>query len=119
MAYLDSYQIFKKELGMNFPETFSVTERIDLLERWIIVTSYIYYELDDCVISDHTYNRNTQMLLDYIRTNPEAFERSRYYEYFKDFQSGTGYDLYYKLSDEMKEKVEWEALYVLNMREKR
>ena len=34
--------------------------------------------------------------------NPEAFKKSRYYRYFDNFESGTGFDLTYRLSKNKK-----------------
>lgn len=78
---------------MIFKEHFTPQDRIELLERWIMVQSYIYYELDQNIVSDHTYNMNSQQLMSLINEYPEEFERSRYYSFFYDFDGSTGYHL--------------------------
>lgn len=78
---------------MKFKEHFTPQDRIELLERWIMVQSYIYYELDQNIVSDHTYNMNSQQLVGLMNAYPEEYERSRYYSFFYDFDGSTGYHL--------------------------
>jgi len=74
--------------------------RIELLERWILVHSIIYYILNTNIISDKRYDRNSRQLLVLIAKDPEAFEKSRWYYVMKDFDGNTGFDLYFRLSIE-------------------
>ena len=79
---------------MNFTsKPFTDLQKIQLLQRSILVTSYVYYELNDNIQSDRTYEMNTQQLLALKKSNPEAWKKSRYYKYFDNFESGTGFDL--------------------------
>lgn len=78
---------------MNFSKPFSDKEKIQLLQRSILVNSYAYYELNENILSDYQYDANTRMLLSLKESNPEAFKKSRYYRYFDNFESGTGFDL--------------------------
>lgn len=78
---------------MTFSQPFTDKEKIQLLERSILVNSYAYYELDEPILSDYQYDMNTRQLLELKRSNPEAFKKSRYYRYFDNFESGTGFDL--------------------------
>ena len=88
---------------MNFTsKPFTDLQKIQLLQRSILVTSYVYYELNDNIQSDRTYEMNTQQLLALKRSNPEAWKKSRYYKYFDNFESGTGYDLIYRIMDNKK-----------------
>lgn len=72
---------------------FTIQDKIELLERSILVHSYIYYELNENVLADYKYDRNTRQLLSLKREYPDIFKKSRYFEYFTDFESGTGFDL--------------------------
>lgn len=72
---------------------FTVQEKIELLERSILVHSYIYYELNENVLADYKYDHNTRQLLALKRDYPDVFKKSRYYRYFDNFESGTGFDL--------------------------
>lgn len=78
---------------MNFSKPFTDKEKIQLLQRSILVNSYAYYELDETILSDYQYDMNTRQLLELKKSSPEAYRKSRYYKYFDDFESGTGFDL--------------------------
>jgi NAD-dependent DNA ligase len=78
---------------MTFSKPFTDLEKIQLLQRSILVNSYAYYELDESIISDFQYDANTRQLLELKESNPEAYKKSRYYRYFDNFESGTGFDL--------------------------
>ena len=79
---------------MNFSSRpFTDKEKIQLLQRSILVNSYAYYELNENILSDYQYDMNTRQLLELRKANPEAYRKSRYFKYFNDFESGTGFDL--------------------------
>lgn len=79
---------------MNFSsKPFTDKEKIQLLQRSILVNSYAYYELNENILSDYQYDMNTRQLLELKKSNPEAYQKSRYRKYFNDFESGTGFDL--------------------------
>ena len=78
---------------MIFTETFTDKEKIQLLQRSILVNSYAYYELNENILSDFQYDANTRQLLKLKGSAPEAYRKSRYYRYFDNFESGTGFDL--------------------------
>lgn len=78
---------------MIFSKSFTDKEKIELLQRSILVNSYCYYELDRPLLHDFQYDANTRQLLELKRAAPEDYKKSRYYKYFNNFESGTGYDL--------------------------
>lgn len=78
---------------MTFSETFTDKEKIQLLQRSILVNSYAYYELNENILTDYQYDANTRQLLELKGSAPEAYRKSRYYRYFDSFESGTGFDL--------------------------
>mgnify|MGYP002517622545 CR=1 FL=1 len=78
---------------MNFSKPFTDKEKIQLLQRSILVNSYAYYELNENILADYQYDRNTRQLLELKEANPEAYRKSRYARYFDNFESGTGFDL--------------------------
>ena len=78
---------------MTFSQPFTDKEKIELLQRSILVCSYAYYELDNPTLPDFQYDMNTRQLLDLKQSNPEAYNKSRYRRYFDNFESGTGFDL--------------------------
>jgi NAD-dependent DNA ligase len=75
------------EMYMKFNKPFNPTEKIQLLQRSILVNSFAYYELNDNILSDHQYDANARQLAELKKEYPEEFERSRYYKYFHDYCS--------------------------------
>ena len=78
---------------MKFKDHFTDKEKIQLLQRSILVNSYAYYELNENILTDYQYDKNTRQLLALKESNPEAYRKSRYNRYFDNFESGTGFDL--------------------------
>ena len=78
---------------MIFSKQFTDKEKIQLLQRSILVNSYAYYELNENILSDYQYDSNTRQLLELKKSAPDAWKKSRYYRYFENFESGTGFDL--------------------------
>lgn len=80
---------------MTFKPHWDAKTRIELLERWILVQSYAYYELDDNIASDFDYDANVKQLFELISNNPDDHYSSRYYLYFDKFEPGctSGFEL--------------------------
>lgn len=83
---------------MIFADRFTVQEKIELLQRSILVNSYAYYELNENILTDFQYDANTRMLRQLKREFPEEYSKSRYFKYFEHFESGTGFDMMGMLS---------------------
>lgn len=75
------------EMYMKFQKPFSPAEKIQLLQRSILVNSFAYYELDENLLSDFQYDTNAQQLANLKKDYPDEFKRSRYYDYFYDYCS--------------------------------
>ena len=71
--------------------------KIELLQKWIIIHSIIYYQLDEMVAPDWLFDENCKQLTKFIIAHPEAFISSKYYKYFKNWNGSTGFDLFSKL----------------------
>jgi NAD-dependent DNA ligase len=82
---------------MVFDKKFSNVERINLLERWILFHSYVYYEKNDNIVSDSIYDKNAHTLAVAINKYPRSFSRSRYKKFFEDYDGNTGMDLVEKI----------------------
>ena len=78
---------------MIFADRFTIQERIELLQRSILVNSYAYYELNENILTDFQYDANTRMLRQLKRDFPEEYLKSRYFKYFEHCESGTGFDM--------------------------
>ena len=87
---------------MKFSKPFTDLEKIQLLQRSILVNSYAYYELNENLLSDYQYDMNTRQLLDLKKSAPGDFQKSKYYKYFDNFESGTGFDLAGRLKKDKK-----------------
>lgn len=84
----------------------NIQERIDFLQRYIIVHSYIYYELNNNVISDKQYDAKSKELVRYKNDYPELWRSSMYYKQFADEYNGaTGFTLYHDLDPHQQEII--------------
>ena len=86
------------EMYMKLNHPFNPVDKIQLLQRWILVQSFAYYELNQNIATDFQYDANARQLEELAKKYPEEFERSRYYEYFHDFYDSdehatSGFDL--------------------------
>jgi hypothetical protein len=61
--------------------------------RQLTVHSFGYYRLNDNIVSDHTFDRWCNELVELQRDFPEIAQEVELHEYFKDFDGSTGYDL--------------------------
>lgn len=81
-------------------------EYIDFLQRFIIVHSYIYYELSDNIISDKEYDERAKELVEYKNKYPDPWKSSMYYKQFgDDYNGATGFTLYHELDPKQKEII--------------
>ena len=77
--------------------------KIRMLQRWILVHSYIYYVKDSNIVYDSEYDKNTQQLLKLMKENPKT--KTEFSYVFKNFESGTGFYLYSSLNSEHQELI--------------
>lgn len=83
----------------------SIQDYIDFLQRYIIVHSYIYYEMNSNVITDREYDEKAKELVMLKEKYPELWKSSMYYKQFGDDYTGaTGFTLYHDL-DERQKKI--------------
>lgn len=68
-------------------------ERIELLQRWLIVHSIIYYEMDKNVVSDIMFDNNCRQLIEMKNKYKKSYKNSFYYPIMKDFDGSTGFHL--------------------------
>lgn len=90
----------------------TIREKMDLLSRWIIVHSIIYYELNCTVVEDAKFDSNSKQLVSMIKLNPEDFSNSRWYYVMNTFDGTTGFDLFNKLCKRDKKRMLNEAEWV-------
>jgi len=79
--------------------------KMELLEKWIIVHSIIYYELNGNVVKDSVFDYNAKQLVYMIATDITSFEQTRWFYAMKDFDGNTGFDLYTRLNMDDREAL--------------
>lgn len=117
------------ELYMKFHMPLNALEKIQALERWILVQSFAYYELDSNIATDFQYDNNAKQLAEMKKQYPEEFKNSRYYNYFYDYCSEedstintSGFDLLQrvkKLDSEMYRRIHRDAVWALDLKQRR
>ena len=114
---------------MKFHNPFTIVDKIQLLQRWILVQSFAYYELNENIASDFAYDDNARQLAEMKKEYPEEFRRSRYHLYFHDYCAGvegahytSGFDLLEKvrISDkDLYRRLHIDAALALDLKQKR
>lgn len=114
---------------MKLDKPFNIVEKIQLLQRWILVQSFAYYELDQNIASDFKYDDNAKQLVELMKKHPEEAKRSRYSEYFYDYCPSdddahftSGFDLIERVrkkNDKLYRYIWIDAALALDMKEKR
>ena len=106
---------------MTFNEFFTPKEKMDLLERWILVMSYVYYELNDNVASDFSYDNNANQLFELMGEYPEEYKQTKYYPFFLNYEVGctSGFELIsnvYKNDPDLYKRIEADAKLALKLK---
>lgn len=85
-----------------FPSFFNLLNKIDFLQRKIIVNSVAYYEYDTNTISDSFYDGICKQLVilqeEYNKEGGDFVKDSRFGYAFYDFDGSTGFHLYHRLN---------------------
>lgn len=76
-----------------------ILELMNRRERQLLVHSFLYYQMNENIISDHTFDQWSKEMADLIKEHPETFKQTVYYEGFKDFDGSTGAFLPYTLAE--------------------
>lgn len=87
--------------------------RIDWLQRYIIIHSIIYYELNSSVIDDKKWDTVARQLVRLQEQNKEEAKKSMYWYAFYDFDASTGFHIYDRLNKKDKEYISKIASHVL------
>lgn len=76
----------------------TTTTKIELLQRWIIVHSILYYDYDTNLVPDRVYDMNLVQLAEMMKSHPKSARQSKYAYAFSGFKGSTGYDIPSKLT---------------------
>lgn len=99
---------------MKFAEDMTSKQKVEALQRYILVHSMLYYDMDTSVISDKKFDKAARLLADKIqRFGPKKIASTQYGYVFKDFDGSTGFDLPDRLTEEDRKCVRRIATYVL------
>ena len=112
---------------MKHTRPFTPLERIQLLQRWILVQSFAYYELNSNIATDFVYDDNAKQLAELKKEYPDEFARSRYYDYFHDYCQDdihytSGFDLLERVKKADKDlyrRIWMDAVWALELKSKR
>lgn len=84
---------------MKFRSGMNTKQKIEALQRYILVHSIIYYHLDDNVISDKKYDKVARLLAKkQAEHNENKILKTQYGYVFYDFDGSTGFDLLDRLN---------------------
>lgn len=86
---------------MIFPKIWDELTCINYLQRKIIITSIIYYEMDNNMMSDRDYDLMCKQCCEMMKSCSEV-ESSQYYYIFYDFDGTTGFHLKDRLNEKDK-----------------
>lgn len=99
---------------MKFAEGMTSKQKVEALQRYVLVHSVLYYEMNTSVISDKRFDRVSRLLADKIQKfGPKKIASTQYGYAFKDFDGSTGFDLPDRLSEKDKKHIQQMATYVL------
>lgn len=84
--------------GPKLDET--IKEKILQRRLQILVNSLIYYRMDTTLVTDAQFDKWAYELRDLQKKYPKECEATKYYEYFKNWDGTTGFNLpYYQFRD--------------------
>ena len=117
----------KGQLHMKHNYPFTPLERIQLLQRSILVNSFAYYELDSNILTDFQYDDNAKQLAEMKKEYPDEYRRSRYNVYFYDYcQDGVHFTSGFDLIERVKRndytlyrRIWMDAAWALELKERR
>lgn len=84
-----------------FPRRWTDKDKIDFLQRKVIINSIIYYELNTSKMTDREYDELSRQLVDMQKDYPDI-SNTQYGYVMYDFDGTTGFDLYNRLNDKDK-----------------
>ena len=92
-------------------------QKISFMQRVILIHSYLYYQLDNSVISDKEFDDACKQYLTLVENaNSIDLMYTDYFYAFKDFDGNTGFDLIYKLNKEDRNKIQTIANQIIRLK---
>lgn len=81
-----------------FPDGWNLKDKIEFLQRKIILNSVAYYEYDTNFLSDKFYDSMCKQLVELQHEYGDVSD-TQYGYAFCDFDGSTGFDLYFRLTE--------------------
>lgn len=101
---------------MVFPEGMKTKQKIEFVQRYILVHSMLYYEMNTSVISDKKFDKVCRLLVNkQEKLSEERLNSTQYGYVFYDFDGSTGFDLVSRLKKSDRKRIEEIATYVLRL----
>lgn len=109
---------------IKFPKYFSVIDRINFLQRKVILNSIMYYEYNKSFIPDSYFDEMSHQLVamqkKYDSIDGQSIKKDTKYGYMMfDFDGSTGFDLYSKLNIEDEQELNSMCKYKLYREEQK
>lgn len=86
-------------------ENWKGLDKINYLQRAILIYSYLYYDKSISIVSDKYFDSVSKQLAEIQVKNENKLNKTQYYKAFKDFDGTTGYYLFSRLNKEEKERI--------------
>lgn len=84
--------------------------KANMLERWVIVHSILYYSRDTNVVSDRMYDMNSKQLVELFESmSLKEKQKTKYWYVFKTFDGSSGFGLYEGLNFEDRQYLDLQA----------
>lgn len=90
-----------EDCRLNFDQLgeISDSERVSMIQDWIIVHSILYYVMDRPVITDRHFDCVARQLVEEMeKADDEDLKATKYWYCMHDFDGNTGFDLYSRLN---------------------
>lgn len=83
---------------MNFDNPYwSLKSKLDLLARWLIVHSIIYYEINTSIVPDAMFDANARQFVELAKEDKEKASEIRWAYVMKGFDGTTGFHLFSRI----------------------
>jgi hypothetical protein len=89
--------------------------KMSALQRWIIVHSILYYEMDSSIVSDKMFDANARQLVKMQKQYSDEATQTDYWYAFYDFDGSTGFDLFGRLKNKDRRYLTQIAQHVLKL----
>ena len=89
--------------------------KMSALQRWVIVHSILYYEMDSSIVSDKMFDDNAKQLVKMQKQYSDEATQTDYWYLFYDFDGSTGFDLFGRLKKKDRRYLTQIAQHVLKL----